>query len=57
MSGGASIQLPMQLLWVDKDYAIVRSEYDFGLGRFLLFRTTKEAGWEWACLAAELCFE
>lgn len=42
-TGDASIPLPTQSLWVDKDTAIIRSEYDFGLGRFLLFRTTKEA--------------
>ena len=38
---GTPVQLPKQLLWVDKDFAIVRSENDFGLGKFLLYRTTK----------------
>ena len=40
---GTPVQLPKQFMWVDKDYAIVRTENDFGLGKFILYRTSKEA--------------
>jgi hypothetical protein len=40
---GVSVELPMMIVWLDKDRLPVRSQLDMpGLGKVLLYRTTKE---------------
>lgn len=42
--GGKKVPLPRLVVWLDKDRAIVRQQMDMpGLGRFTLYRTTREA--------------
>ena len=44
MLEGRAVQLPTLVGWMDKEYTIVRSEYDFpGFGKMTLYRTTPEA--------------
>jgi transglutaminase-like putative cysteine protease len=45
--GAETIELPMQVVWLDPDLLPVRYEQEFpGVGRFTLYRTTKEAAQE-----------
>jgi hypothetical protein len=36
------VQLPGQILWYDKDNALAGAQFDFGLGKMYLYRTSKE---------------
>jgi hypothetical protein len=52
--GDGSIQLPKLVSWLDKDWRVVRSEFDFpGLGTLTLYRTTREVAQQ-AGVAPEL---